>query len=191
MGSLSSGSCLLAAGAIADVTDPKFINISGALLLGLSLIAGGASPDGYGLIGARAVQGISIAMCMPTSVALLTASFKPGRYRNIGFSTLGLAQPLGFSIGLVIGGFADSTPIGWRLGFYLCGAVTLTLALANYFVLPSAMFNSQFSWNTILSAVDWVGILISSTSLGCFSYIFAYVIIILIYILRFHHGLTI
>ncbi|KAF4629719.1 hypothetical protein G7Y89_g8419 [Cudoniella acicularis] len=170
---LTSGSCLLAAGVIADITNPKIISIGGALLLGLSIVGSGLSYNGHWLIAARAVQGVAIAMCLPTSVVLLTGSLPPGQRRNIGFSTLNLATVLGQSIGLVLGSVVDYSPTGWRFGFYLCGAATIALAIANCFVLPSGMSNPQFSWARVVHDVDWIGVLISSTSLGCFSYIFA------------------
>ncbi|KAF2001788.1 aminotriazole resistance protein [Amniculicola lignicola CBS 123094] len=170
---LASGSCLLVAGAIADITDPKLVNVIGTFTLGLSIIASGWSPNGYWLIGARIAQGVSVAMSMPTSVVILTASFPPGRRRNIGFSSLGLAQPLGFSLGLVFGGLIQETSLGWRFGFYLCGAGAVALAVSNWFVVPSGMWDTQFSWAQIMHAIDWIGILISSTSLGCFYYSFA------------------
>ncbi|KAL5352728.1 hypothetical protein ACLOAV_002676 [Pseudogymnoascus australis] len=169
---LTSGSCLLAAGVIADITNPKIISVAGAFLLGLSIIGGGLSHNGHWLIAARAVQGVAIAMCLPTSVVLLTASLPPGRRRNIGFSTLNLATVVGQSIGLVLGSVVDYSPAGWRFGFYLCGAATIVLAISNCFVLPSGMSNPEFSWARLVHDVDWIGVLISSASLGFFSYIF-------------------
>lgn len=170
---LASGSCLLVAGAIADLTDSKIVNIIGTFFLGLSILASGWSQNGYWLIGARLAQGLSVAMTMPTSVAIMTAAFPPGRRRNVGFSSLGLAQPLGFSLGLVFGGLIQETVLGWRFGFYLCGAGTVALAASNWFVVPSGMWDTHFSWPHILLSVDWIGVLIASTSLGCLSYSFA------------------
>lgn len=112
-------------------------------------------------------------MSMPTSVVIITASFPPGRRRNVGFSSLGLANPLGFSFGLVLGGLLQETAVGWRLGFYLCGAGTVALAVSNAFVIPSGMFEAHTSLSVVLGAVDWVGVAISSISLGCLSYSFA------------------
>lgn len=137
------------------------------------MLASGWSPNGYWLIGARAVQGIGVAMTMPTAVVIITASFPPGRRRNVGFSSLGLANPLGFSFGLVLGGMLQETAAGWRLGFYLCGAGTVALAASNWFVVPEGMFEASRSLAQVLRAVDWIGVLISSTSLACLSYAFA------------------
>jgi len=137
------------------------------------MLASGCSPNGYWLIGARAAQGLGVAMSMPTSVVIITASFPPGRRRNVGFSSLGLANPLGFSFGLVLGGLLQETVVGWRLGFYLCGAGTVALAVSNAFVIPAGMFEAQTSVSRVLGAVDWVGVAISSISLGCLSYSFA------------------
>lgn len=83
---------------------------------------------------------------------------------------------MGQSIGLVLGSVVDYSPAGWRFGFYLCGAATIVLAISNCFVLPSGMSNPEFSWARLVHDVDWIGVLISSASLGFFSYIFTYVV---------------
>lgn len=116
---------------------------------------------------------MSFSLSSPTSVAIITGSFPPGRRRNLGFSSLGLAQPLGFSLGLVCGGLIQETFLGWRFGFYLTGAGTVALAPLNWFVVPNGLFKTNLAWFRLLTAIDWIGVAISSTSIGCFFYSFA------------------
>lgn len=47
----------------------------------------------------RAMQGIAVALCLPTSVGILTNAVESGKRRNVGFACMGLGQPLGFSAG--------------------------------------------------------------------------------------------
>ena len=43
----------------------------------------------------RAMQGIAVALCLPTSVGILTHAVASGKKRNVGFAFMGLGQPLG------------------------------------------------------------------------------------------------
>jgi MFS family permease len=172
--SLACGSCLLAAGSIADLTSPKIISVAGTFLQGLSILCTGLSQDGYTLIVFRTLQGLAAAMTMPTSVAIMTASFPPGRRRNFGLSCLGTGQPIGFSLGLVFGGLVQNTSAGWRLGFWICGGGTVFLALVNYWVIPAGAGSMGYrAWGRVRREIDWIGVGISCLAMGLSSYCFA------------------
>src|SRR6202034_4696020 len=83
----------------------------------------------------RALQGVAVSLCLPPSVAILANAVPLGRKRNIGFSCLGLVQPLGFSIGMVLAGVLLDT-VGWRTGWYICGGTTLILIFVSVLALP-------------------------------------------------------
>jgi hypothetical protein len=54
----------------------------------------------------------AISMCLPTAVSLITNAFPRGKWRNTAFAMNGMGQPLGYALGLVLGGiFADM--VGW------------------------------------------------------------------------------
>lgn len=112
-------------------------------------------------------------MCFPTSFSILTNSFPNGRVRNIAFGCLGLSQPLGWSVGLFLGGIFESTPLGWRLGFYLCAGATLLLSAINFWALPRDREREPLTFGNIAGRIDWIGVLLSSSCLGMFSYVFA------------------
>jgi MFS family permease len=128
---------------------------------------------GIELIMFRALQGIGVSMCFPTSISILTDAFPNGRPRNIAFSCLGLSQPLGFSVGLFLGGFFEGGSLGWRFGFYFSAGATMLLAFINCFNLPQDMRRGPITWRRITHEIDWVGGLISSVCLGLLSYVFA------------------
>jgi MFS family permease len=97
-----------------------------------------------------------------------------GTRRNVGFACLGLGQPLGFSFGLVFGGILESSSLGWRFGYYLCTGVALILVVINYFKLPNSSWHQTTSWGGLKEEIDWIGLALSSSSLGILSYVFAY-----------------
>ncbi|KAL6786715.1 hypothetical protein J3E68DRAFT_441171 [Trichoderma sp. SZMC 28012] len=171
---LTAGSCLLLAGSITDVIGTKTMILIGALAAAVSAMACGLAQTGGQLIAFRALQGITNAIIVPSSVSIISTSLEEGRPRNLGFACLGFAGPIGFSLGLVLGGvFADST--GWRAAFYLAAATTFALFLVGVWTLPKAVVRPKKSvWSRILKEVDIIGAFIGTASLAMLSYVLAY-----------------
>lgn len=171
--SLSCGCCLLFAGSLADLTSSRTLNLLGTFFLSFFILISGLASTGLQLIFARTAQGVAVAFCLPTGVALITTAFPHGTRRNVGFSCLGLAQPLGFSIGLVLEGLIENQPRGWRAGFWACAGATAVLALINCWVLPRDRKKAEWSWVRVAKGIDWMGMMLSSVCLGILSYICA------------------
>lgn len=169
---MTSGSCLLLAGSIADVVGNRLINLTGCFLLGWFIIGCGLARTGIELIMFRALQGVAVSLCLPTSVAILANAVPPGKKRNIGFSCLGLVQPLGFSIGMVLAGVLLDT-VGWRTGWYICGGATLILIFVSVWALPPDRVVQGSKFSRLKTEIDWVGAALASTCLALFSYVFA------------------
>lgn len=167
---LAAGCSLLIFGTIGDVVGSKTVWLTGATLYAVFTLAVGLSQSAAQLIAFRAILGLSISMCLPTAVSLTTNSFLPGRWRNMGFACQGMGQPLGYSVGLILGGvFADT--IGWRWGFYISAIITALLAACAARVLPpSPKVQKVIIFRRLAHDIDWVGALIISTSLGLLSY---------------------
>ncbi|KAI1413266.1 MFS general substrate transporter [Hypoxylon sp. FL1857] len=171
---LTAGSCLLIAGSIADVVGPKRVNLVGSLLGAAFALGCGLAQTGGELIAFRALQGVSNAIIVPSSISIISTSMEDGRPRNIGFGCLGFSAPVGFSLGLVLGGvFVDST--GWRPAFYLAGAAGFALFLIGIWALPrDARPPAGTSvWKRLALDIDWVGAILASTGLATLSYVFA------------------
>ena len=164
---------MLLAGSVADIAGSRLINLLGTFVLGVFILASGLARTGVQLLLFRAFQGIGVAMCFPTAVRILSAAFPSGRVRNFGFASLGLGTPFGFSVGLLLGGFFESTTVGWRLGFYLCAGATVVLVVVNCWFLPQDRSKRHIDWSRLRTEIDWVGLLISSASLGLMCYVFA------------------
>lgn len=169
---LTSGATILIFASIADFYGPRYINLVGELLVGLSSLACGLATSGVQLVIFRAFTGIAMSLHLPSSVSIVTKSIPSGKSRNVGFSCLGLSQPLGFSFGLVIGGILVDT-IGWRVGFYISGVWGILMAVAGFWVLPKEQQSRRPTLRQLWTDVDWTGALIVSASLAMFSYVLA------------------
>ncbi|KAJ5458603.1 hypothetical protein N7475_009991 [Penicillium sp. IBT 31633x] len=170
---LANGCCLLLAGSMADFLGNRIINLIGCSLLGAFILACGVAQTGIQIIIFRTLQGIATSMCLPTAFSIMTDAMPTGRRRNIGFACLGLGQPMGFSVGLVLGGIFQGSSLGWRFGYYLCAGITTVLSAVSFFKLPKDKERDPISWSRLRSEIDWIGILLSSSSLGIISYVFA------------------
>ncbi|KAH8766572.1 major facilitator superfamily domain-containing protein [Hyaloscypha finlandica] len=169
---LTSSSCLLLAGSVADVIGNKRVNLLGCFLTSIFILACGLARSGIELIMFRAMQGIAVSLCLPTSVAIVAYAAPSGRKRNIGFSCLGFVQPIGFSLGMVLEGvILDS--VGWRFSYYLCGSLSLALFGVSLWALPRDSVIEGSAFAKLKQDIDWVGAIVVSTSIGVFSYILA------------------
>ncbi|KAL8833234.1 MAG: hypothetical protein Q9170_004398 [Blastenia crenularia] len=83
---LTAGCLLIAAGSIADIMGSRVIFMVGCSLQGVFVLACGLAQTGIQLIMFRAMQGIAVAMCLPTAVSIVTNAFQHGRRRNLGLA---------------------------------------------------------------------------------------------------------
>jgi MFS family permease len=94
---------------------------------------GGLASEGWMLIVARFVTGVSAGFMTPAALSIITTTFAEGPTRNRALLVYGAAGAAGFSLGLVVGGVL--TEIDWRWVFFApVIAATLILALALRFV---------------------------------------------------------
>ena len=121
---LSFGSCLMAAGALADRHGRKRL-----FLLGLSVFTGAALAMAYapgiavlGLL--RAVQGLGCALALSSGLAALAQEFD-GAARARAFSLIGTSFGTGLAFGPIVAGSLVAS-LGWRSLF----AVTALVGLA-------------------------------------------------------------
>ena len=75
---LTSGSYLLLAGAVADVLRSRYVNLVGNFLLGIFIVACGVSSTGLQLVLFRAMQGIAIALVIPTGLGIISTAVAAG-----------------------------------------------------------------------------------------------------------------
>lgn len=172
---LSAGCTLLAFGSVADVVGSKRMWLIGSGASCPLILACGLARTGNQFIIFRALLGLFVAMCLPTSMSLVTASFPPGRKRNIAFAATGMGQPLGYALGLILGGVLAST-IGWRWGFYITAILDAVLFVSSIFILPSDTDSkklSKITWHNLAYNIDWIGVVILALAFGLLSYVLA------------------
>jgi MFS family permease len=100
-----------------------------AIFIGFSGL-GGLATDGWTLIVARFVTGVSAGFLTPASLSIITTSFAPGEMRNRALLVYGGIGAGGFTLGMVAGGLLTS--VGWRWVFFapvLFASLLLVLAL--------------------------------------------------------------
>lgn len=125
---ITLGALILVAGSVSDVYGRIRVLRVGLVLFGLASIAIAAAPTVEVLIVARLAQGVAGALLVPSSLALITATFDgAARGRAIGTWT-GLTS-VAMIIGPLVGGvFVDL--LSWRLAFLInVLPIGVTLAL--------------------------------------------------------------
>ena len=171
---LASGATLLLAGAYADAIGARVVNLVGCLFLAIFMMANGVAQTGIQLIMFRAMQGVASSLVVPTAISIVSTSVETGRRRNLAFASLGLAMPLGFSAGLVLGGVFVNGP-GWRVGYYIAAALSSALFVVGFWALPKGIKQEGNAplRTKLTKEIDWVGAGIASTALALFSYVLA------------------
>lgn len=183
---LTNGCSLLISGSLADAMGARLMYLVGCVLQAGFVLGCGLSQSSAQIILFRGLSGIAISLCLPSAVSIITRSFV-GRRRNLAFAAMGGGQPIGFALGLALGGVLTDS-IGWRWGFYLSAIIDALICAVAFWGLPKTIDSppdtqgpADLSWSTkwrqLKDDIDWVGALIASTSLAMLSYVFAYVYI--------------
>ncbi len=125
---LALATCVLTAGALADLFGRKRLFLLGIALFTIASAACGLANDSLFLIIARGVQGIGGAMMFATALALLSQEFH-GRERGTAFGLWGAVIGAAVAIGPLAGGMLTSW-LSWRWIFLVnipigIGAVVL------------------------------------------------------------------
>jgi EmrB/QacA subfamily drug resistance transporter len=127
---LALATCVLTAGALADLYGRKRLFLLGIVLFTAASTACGAAFDPLFLIVARGVQGLGGAMMFATALALLSQEFH-GRERGTAFGIWGATIGAAVAIGPLAGGVLTSW-ISWRWIFFVnipVGVVAVALGL--------------------------------------------------------------
>jgi MFS family permease len=142
------------------------------MLLCLSTLACGLSKTGVQMLVFRGISGVAASFILPSAVSLIRDVYLPGKARNIAFATMGGAQPVGFGIGLVLGGFITGV-IGWSWGFFVAAISNFVMPLMAAWALPPSQSVTSDVWRRLAKDMDWLGVLLASTSLALLSYVIA------------------
>src|SRR5213080_2436364 len=127
---LALATCVLTAGALADLFGRKRLFLIGVVLFTIASAACGIAGDPLFLIVARGIQGIGGAIMFATALALLSQEFH-GKERGTAFGIWGATIGAAVAIGPLAGGVLTSW-LSWRWIFLVnipigVGAVVLAL----------------------------------------------------------------
>ncbi len=162
--SLVFGALLITWGKLGDQFGRRNIFIGGALIFALgSLGVGTASTIGIA-IGFRMMQGLAAAMMSPSTLSIVSATFK-GKERGIAFGIWGATAGVSAALGPILGGWLIEYGTGimaqsWRLAF-LINIPVAVLAIAGGFwaIRESRDPNAK-------PTIDVLGIILITLSLG-------------------------
>jgi EmrB/QacA subfamily drug resistance transporter len=123
---------LLAGGRLADVFGRRRLFLIGLSVFTLGSLWAGLAGSGAELIGARLVQGLGAALVVPTTLAIIMATFKNVRERATAIGVWTAIGAMALAFGPLIGGFI-SQHFHWGWIFFInvpVGIVTFAIALA-------------------------------------------------------------
>ncbi|MFC6012921.1 DHA2 family efflux MFS transporter permease subunit [Nocardia lasii] len=106
---------LLVVGRVADIVGARRVFVAGVVVFGATSILAGLAPGGGLLVIARFLQGAGAAMILPTSLALLNATFT-GKARGQAFAVWGSTIGAAAALGPLLGGWL-AEHVSWRWAF--------------------------------------------------------------------------
>lgn len=125
---LAFGGLLLLGGRTGDILGRKRVFIFGVLLFGLASLLGGLAQNEGQLMAARALQGVGGAIASPTSLALITTTFREGPARNRAFGVFAGVSAAGGAIGLLAGGILVEW-LDWRWVLFVNVPIAIVIAV--------------------------------------------------------------
>lgn len=144
-------STLLVSGRVADRFGRRRVFLSGLVVFAAAALVAASTASLWVLIGARAFQGLAIALLAPSSLALVLPEFPESRraYALGVLGTIGACFGLGASpLGAVIVELA-----GWRSVFFVTGAVAVVLAGLGAVVLDDPVSEGSSGPIDVISAL--------------------------------------
>lgn len=128
---LTLAGLLLVGGRLADVYGRRRLFLVGMAVFTLSSLAAGLAGSGDLLIASRAVQGVGAALLMPTTLAIIMATFTSVRERSMAIGIWAAVSALALALGPVVGGLI-SQHLKWGWIFLInvpVGVITFAVAL--------------------------------------------------------------
>jgi EmrB/QacA subfamily drug resistance transporter len=158
---LTLGTLILIGGAAGDRFGRRRVCIAGIVLFTAASVWCGLATSSAMLVAARAVQGVGGALLVPSSLAIISASFAPQqRARAIG--TWAGASALTTALGPMVGGWLVDT-LSWRAIFF----INVPLALVALLLAIRWVAESR---DESVRGVDWAGSALAVAGLGLLAY---------------------
>jgi EmrB/QacA subfamily drug resistance transporter len=151
---------LLLVGRVADILGARRVFLTGVVLFGVTSLLAGLAPSGEMLVLARFLQGAGAALILPTSLALLNASFT-GKARGQAFAVWGSTIGAATALGPLLGGWL-SEHASWRWAFGINIPLVVVICVGALAFLKRSPRGS--------GRVDVVGAVLSIVGLGLLAF---------------------
>jgi EmrB/QacA subfamily drug resistance transporter len=159
---LMLGALTLVGGAAGDRFGRRRVFALGVIVFTASSILCGLAPGATVLIGARAMQGVGGALLVPSSLAMISATF-PESERGRAIGTWAGFSALTTAFGPVLGGWLVDI-WSWRVIFYVNVPVAVIALGLTYWHVPESRDPTDNA------AVDWRGGFLAVAGLGALAY---------------------
>lgn len=159
---LAFAALVLAGGTVGDKFGRRGTLIAGLALFAASSVGAALCTTTGQLIAMRLVMGIASALIYPTTLAIITDTFRDPRQRAAAIGVWGAVTGLGVAIGPILGG-ALLEAFWWGSLFLALAPIALLAAAAAPFVIPASARDRQ-------SRVDRGGLALSVVMLGALVY---------------------
>ncbi|MFD3657607.1 MFS transporter [Streptomyces sp. NPDC058620] len=149
---LTFGGLLLLGGRAGDILGRRRVFMTGIIVFTLASLLGGLSQEPWQLLVARALQGVGGAIASPTSLALITTTFREGPERNRAFGVFAAVSAGGGAIGLLTGGMLTEW-LDWRWVLFVNVPIGVLIAvLAPMYISESEKHPGRFDVSGALTS---------------------------------------
>ncbi|KAJ7248864.1 major facilitator superfamily [Mycena haematopus] len=164
--SLAYGCTLLLFGRMGDILGGRIMFLLGSAWFSVWSVGTGLAPNLTVLTIFMAMLGLGAAANTPAGIGILASHFPPGPRRNTAFGILGAGQPLGYILGLFLGGIFSESRATWRAIFYVQAGLGATFVVLGFFQLDKQPADDKL----YAKGLDWGGALLSTAALGLLTY---------------------
>jgi MFS family permease len=154
---IAIGALMIPAGRIADLVGRRRVTVAGVAVFGVASAICGAAPNETVVVIFRIVEGVGAAMCFPVSIALVTASFPPGRVQRA-LGTVYAFAAIGQALGPLVGGLLSE--VSWRWVFFVNVPVAALAAILLQTAIPHDTRDEAAGRH-----IDWLGAVLVSSGL--------------------------
>jgi DHA2 family methylenomycin A resistance protein-like MFS transporter len=156
-------SLLVAGGVASDRRGRKGMFLLGVALFGLGSLVDGLAPSVGWLVGGRLVQGLGPAIVAPTSLAIISATFREHGERARAIGVWSAGSGLALALGPAVGGVLISLA-GWRWVFLV--NVPLSLLV----IVLGVRYVHRIPRERAAHAFDWGGAVLTTASVGLLTF---------------------
>lgn len=162
--SLVFGAALITWGKLGDQFGRRNIFIGGAVVFLIGSAGSGLAPSIAAMILFRAVQGMGAAMMSPSTLSIISSTFR-GKERGAAFGVWGASAGVAVAFGPILAGWlivygTSITPDSWRLAFLINLPIGLIAIVGSVWAIRETLVVR------VKQKIDWLGIVLASSALG-------------------------